>query len=218
MTDLINNIRNSTETTNQWFLNRPLHVQRAYKQNWPACTETSKVPFPSEFANATQFERPQFVNILAMVDLLRKIDYTDVDQFFDNCIELIGPLPPGTGWKQRSDSKYSNPMDQATFQEANNQYIQDGLTTRRAGEHTSGMLAEILQEVDMGRIEGPFRAPAHWCRQTVPVKHNRTYLYLTAQLTFLLRPTCSPLFKWAPMATTRSDAVKTGGDPSITAQ
>jgi hypothetical protein len=100
-------------------------------------------------------------------------------------------------------------MDQTSFQEANNQYIQDGLTTRRSGEHTTGMLKEILQEVDMGRIEGPFRAPAHWCRQTVPVKHRPDLPLLDCPVDF---PLASYVFPIMQTGSDGSDKVRRGED------
>ena len=96
-----------------------------------------------------------------------------------------------------------------SFQEANNQYIQDGLSTRRSGEHTAGMLKEILEEVDMGRIEGPFRAPAHWCRQTVPVKHRPDLPLLDCPVDF---PLASYVFPIIQTGSDGSDKVRRGED------
>ena len=108
-------------------------------------------------------------------------------------------------------------MDQSTFQEANNQYIQDGLTSRRSGEHTTGMLKEILQEVDMGRIEGPFRATAHWCRQTVPVKHRPDLPLLDCPVDFPFASYVFPIMQVGSDGNDK-DVVKTGEDPNTTAQ
>ena len=104
LSDLVSNISEHFNETDRWFHNRPCQVQRAYQQNWPSTTDTSRVPVPPEFTSVTDFVRPQFVNIPAITDLLRLIDYTNVDQFELDCNEgfaLIGPLPPGTGWRDR---------------------------------------------------------------------------------------------------------------------
>jgi hypothetical protein len=82
---------------------------------------------------------------------------------------MMGPLHGGTAWVFRQDAKYSNPIDLTEFQRLNAQYIVTKLNSPQRLEHSEHMLQEILSEVELGRIEGPFAMPSSWTHKTVAV-------------------------------------------------
>ena len=209
--DLMDIIETQQHDTDLWFSSRPHHVQKAYRQNWPVMTDRSEVPLPPEFTEL-QFQRPAFVNIPAMTTLLDKVEFERLSQFKQDCdlgFDLIGDLPPGTGWKQRHDNKYTDPLELSQFQTANAEYIQDGLQSRSAGPHSSGMLLEVLSEVDMGRIEGPFEAPSHWKTRTVGVRSRPDLRLLPCPSN---NPLASVVFPIIQVGSDGKDKVRRGED------
>ena len=154
--DLDNMIQELEDDTNNWFQQTPTHVQKTYRQ-WQTIDpgfNTLQVP--------------------TIIKLLETIDFGDTDTFSEELthgFQMIGNLTPGTGWKQRSDLHYNNPSSETDFAAHNKQYIRECLTTRKSDEHTDGLLQEILQEVQMGRIDGPFRKPNDWTTETVQVNN-----------------------------------------------
>ena len=58
-------------------------------------------------------------------------------------------------------------MDVTEFDAANHTYIQRALTDRGPDPHSELLLDEILDDVEKGRMTGPFQAPPHWVRPTV---------------------------------------------------
>ena len=101
--------------------------------------------------------------------LLRQINYPQADTTHRELsfgFRLTGQLQPGTNWCVRTDQIYLNPKTQADFAEHNERYTQQKLRKARIDEHHMLMPVEIVQEVKMGRMNGPFTQPPHWQHHT----------------------------------------------------
>ena len=72
---------------------------------------------------------------------------------------MMGPLTPGLGWPTLSDNNYKNPWTKDQFQRHNATYTNDCLS-RRADQHAQRMLEEIVADVNLGRMAGPFQNPS----------------------------------------------------------
>lgn len=75
---------------------------------------------------------------------------------------MVGWVHEGCGWLPRTDGRYSCPIDIEKFKDLNRAYVQRCL--KRTGEciHWQDMLRELLQEVDEGKVSGPYVHPHHW--------------------------------------------------------
>ena len=139
-------VEDMQELTDDWLRDLLQHVQKAHTTRKPV----AQVPV---------FTR-----------LLRQIDYPQADilhQELSSGFQLMGQLQPGTNWYLRSDNKYLMPKTQEEFAEHNDHYVQRKLQQARVDDHYEMMLEEIVQEVKMGRMNGPFTAPPHWEHQTI---------------------------------------------------
>ena len=134
------------ELTDDWLRDLPQHVQKAYTT------------------------RKQVTRMPVFTRLLRQIDYPQagvLHQELSSGFRLMGQLQPGTNWYLRSDNKYLIPKTQEEFAEHNDHYVQRKLQQARVDDRYEMMLEEIVQEVKMGRMNGPFTAPPHWEHQTI---------------------------------------------------
>ena len=134
------------ETTEEWLRDLPQHVQKAYTTR----KEVTQVPV---------FTR-----------LLQQISYPQADtlhQELSSGFRLMGQLQPGTNWYIRTDNKYLMPKTPEEFAEHNDIYVRQKLQQARVDDHYELMLKEIVQEVAMGRMNGPFTAPPRWGHQTI---------------------------------------------------
>ena len=107
--------------------------------------------------------QPRF-EVLAFLSLLRECGYPDVPALaedFRTGFPLLGELRHTPGWRPRLDDAYSRPISVESFRQLN----QHG----RLDPHWRHMLEEVLQEVQAGRMEGPFTAPKTWPKLTVGV-------------------------------------------------
>ena len=146
------------DITTDWWNSRPLHVQKAYAKTTIGQGDTisscSQIPLLQHLLSF--FQHP---------------DLATLSDEFDNGFFLMGNLPPGYGWRPRTDNKYQNPISPAEFKRANQQY-QHTKVCRPRLDFSDVMLSEVMSEVKMGRMEGPFEAPTHWPRQAVAVQAN----------------------------------------------
>ena len=104
-----------------------------------------------------------------MLHLLRLLGYPQMDDVqadLHQGFAVIGQLNKGVDWQLRTDDWYNDQMSTEEFATTNN-FIIIYLLTRQPDEYCDEVLAEILAEVKMGRVEGPFEAPAHWPQRTV---------------------------------------------------
>ncbi|CAE7242683.1 unnamed protein product, partial [Symbiodinium sp. CCMP2456] len=74
----------------------------------------------------------------------------------------MGSLTPGVNWHVRQDKKYLRPTPIEEFRTNNREYIKDKIDKNIIDDHWKLMLDEIMTEVEMGRMKGPFAAPERW--------------------------------------------------------
>ena len=138
------------QASDEWFECLPLHVQSAYR-------------LPTDQG---------YLQIPAFIALLRGCDYPGVETLaaeLSNGMPMIGHIRPTPGWLPRTDGKYSDPISFEAFQRLNESHVQERLTRHRVDDEWSVLLEEVMTEVEAGRMEGPFQAPASWKRQAVAV-------------------------------------------------
>ena len=141
--DVIQMIEEMQHETDTWWSSLAPHIQQVY--------------WDQELKQRTQ--------VPAFVSLLRSLGYpatdtlaTDLTEGFD----IIGALPPGPGWRPRTDQRYSYPIDEQAFRTLNQAYISKKLRQQRPDPSWETLLQEILHEVQIGRMDGPFLGPDHW--------------------------------------------------------
>ena len=135
--------------TQTWFRSLPDHIQKAY--TLPA---------------------GDIVQVPLFISLLRGAGYEDADaleEALSSGFPVVGPLEPSPGWRPRLDDRYDNPISEAAFDSLNHSYVCEKLARGRVDPEWDSMLQEILQEVRMGRMSGPYGTPQDWPRQCVPV-------------------------------------------------
>ena len=145
------------EHTMAWFHTLPLHVQRAYKHK----DSVTQIPI--------------------LIHLLRRLGYPQTEVLYRELSEgfpLMGKLTPGVNWHVRQDRKYLQPTPLDDFKQKNREYIRNKLETNRVDEHWKFMLDEILAEVKLGRMNGPFKAPTWWPRPAVATQQPGTDVLL----------------------------------------
>ena len=137
------------EHTSQWIKNLKPHIRAVYE---------------SEGNRPTQ--------IPVFLDLLQDCGYPAMPHITEDLnlgFDYVGPQHPGPGWLPRLDEAYAHPIQMQTFADLNKQYIFQKLKRKFVDPHWAPMLEELLQEKDLGRVQGPFAAPADWpCRTVAP--------------------------------------------------
>ena len=97
-----------------------------------------------------------------LVHLLRSIQYLQTELIYRELCEgfpLMGKLIRGVNWHVRQDQKCLDPIPIDEFREKIRSYVTDKLEKNAVDEHWEMMLGEILSEIEMGRINGPYQAP-----------------------------------------------------------
>ena len=133
----------------RWHATLEPHVQAAYSGKSGKCT----MQLPIIVALAAQF------------------GWGDMALFeeMQNGFPLLGTVRPGLGWRLRSDARYATPKDLAAFFVENHDFVQQRLRRGKVDPCWQAMAEEIAADVAIGRMEGPFEAPASWCKQAVPL-------------------------------------------------
>ena len=125
------------DVTAKWKSQLPQHVHHAYT----TAGGTTQVP--------------------VFIHLLKQIQYPQaniLEQELTQGFKLMGQLQPGTNWYIRTDQKYLQPKSSEQVADHNQQYVHRKLASPRVDDHYEFMLAEIVQEVKAGRMNGPYRA------------------------------------------------------------
>ena len=78
-----------------------------------------------------------------------------------------GSIKSGAGWRLRSDGRYSDPTPIADRLVANDAFVVDKLKACKVDSEWETMAAEIAEDVRQGKMEGPYRGPSHWPKNTV---------------------------------------------------
>ena len=145
------------EHTMAWFHTLPPHVQRAYKHK----DSVTQIPI--------------------LIHLLRRLGYPQTEVLYRALSEgfpLMGKLTPGVNWHVRQDRKYLQPTPMDDFKQKNREYIRNKLEANRVDDHWKFMLDEVLAEVKLGRMNGPFKAPTWWPRPAVATTQPGTDVLL----------------------------------------
>ena len=102
--------------------------------------------------------------------LLRECGYPDIEALESDMrrgFPLLGELRHTPGWRPRLDEAYAHPISIEAFKKLNGEYVRDRMLQDRLDPEWRRMLQEVLQEVQAGRMEGPFQSLDHWPRRTV---------------------------------------------------
>ena len=128
----------------EWMSSAPAHVQEVYKQG------------TSKFA----------VKLLAFAHLLYLLEFPEWQDLVSELFwgfKLLGPLPPGSEWLLRQDSKYSSPWSKEQFVSFNRAHASRLLSSSKVDEHSVAIKKEVLAEKEKARFAGPF--PDEWLRR-----------------------------------------------------
>lgn len=89
--------------------------------------------------------------------------FKDLEAGFD----LIGPLKPGLGCPTRTDERYAHPISRDEFMKENEKYVKTKLLHGRVDPHWKTMATEIVADVRLARMRGPFTSPPSWPKKCV---------------------------------------------------
>ena len=134
-------IDDMTEQTAEWMSQRSAAVQATYSTP----------------------DKPAVTQIPVLLELLRRLNYPDLANLTDDLTQgfnMIGALKPGPGWRKRTDDRYQHPASLDELRRVNADYVRQRTSTARVGEHTETLLQELIDEVRLGRVVGPTKAPA----------------------------------------------------------
>ncbi|CAE7364819.1 Dnmt3b [Symbiodinium sp. CCMP2592] len=138
------------ESSDAWFASLKPHVRAAYRLDSPV----------------------GYLQIPVFIELIRGCGYPEWEALASELTQglpMLGRLRPSPGWMPRLDEKYQEPISLAAFSVLNKHHVEQRLQNPRVDAEWECLLKEVMQEVSEGRMEGPFRAPASWRRQTVAV-------------------------------------------------
>ena len=144
------------QETLTWHKALPAHCQIAYKQT----TMITQIP--------------------VLVHLLQRLQYPHTHVLADELstgFQLLGRLQPGLRWHVRTDTKYKQPQDIQSLRTYNKTYILHKLAQAHTDTHWEQMADEIAEEVQSGRMKGPFEAPEWFTTNTTDLqttKHTLT--------------------------------------------
>ena len=122
-------------------------------------------------------EHDQITQIPIFVDLLRMFQFPEIEALaseLNNGFKVTGELVAGPGWLPRTDDRYRYPISEDGFRKLNRAHVLNRLNNYRVDEHWEPMYQELLQELQLGRMEGPFEAPDWWPRSTIEIEGYET--------------------------------------------
>ena len=141
--------------THDWWLKLRPHIQQVY---WNPDTKV-------------------ITQIPVLLHLLGRFGFPGLPELADdlcNGFAMTGQLHGGSGWAPRTDDKYASPLSMPRFKELNRHYILQRLNHPRIDKHADTMLKELIEELRLGRMGGPFLAPTWWPCNTaeLPDRYN----------------------------------------------
>ena len=148
-------VEDRREHTSQWWKALKPHVQAVYYNS----------------------EHDQITQIPIFVDLLRMFQFPEIEALageLNNGFKVTGELVAGPGWLPRTDDRYRYPISEDGFRKLNRTHVLNRLNNYRVDEHWEPMYQELLQELQLGRMEGPFEAPDWWPRSTIEIEGYET--------------------------------------------
>ena len=132
---------------NTQFQNLPPHVQRAYQHK----NSVTQIPI-----------------LIHLLQLLLRYSRTEVlYRELSEGFPLIGKLTRGVNWRIRQDREYREPTPIEEFRSKNREYTFVILEKNTVDDHGEFMLNDILGEVKLGCMNGPFADPDWWPKQSV---------------------------------------------------
>ena len=108
--------------------------------------------------------------VLVFLRLLRECGYPDIEALeldLTRGFPLLGPVAHSPGWRPRLDDAYRHPISLEAFRGLNSAYVKEKLRKPRVDPEWRAMMTEVVTEVQLGRMEGPFQAPEDWPKSTV---------------------------------------------------
>ena len=136
-------VEEAADETMKWWKNLPPHVAAVY--------------YNPKFDQITQ--------IPVFVQLLRQFQCPGVDTLkadLEHGFATMGLLNHGEGWLPRADGRYSHPLPLDVFSRLNRQQTLNRLQHYKVDECWQTMQQELLEELRLGRLEGPFETPSWW--------------------------------------------------------
>ena len=140
-------VEEAADDTMQWWKDLPPHVAAVYYN--PTFDQITQIPVFVQLLR--QFQCPG-------VDTLQ----ADLEQGF----ATMGLLNHGEGWLPRADGRYSHPLPLDVFHKLNRQQTMNRLQHYKVDECWQSMQQELLEELRLGRLEGPFETPSWWPRSS----------------------------------------------------
>ena len=118
----------------------------------------------------------EVTQIPVLLQLLKMIGYPQIDilrRELSSGFPLLGKLTLGINWYIRTDDKYISPSSIDELRQHNHEYVLKKLREIRVDDHHEFMLDEneIISEVNIGRMNGPFEAPATWETKCTRPRH-----------------------------------------------
>ena len=143
------------QVTLQWFSGLPKHVQQSYL-----------------------LPDGEVVQVPLFIELLRGCSYPgaeELEEALSRGFPVLGSIEPSPGWRPRLDDKYDHPISDEAFASLNQDYVNQKLRQGRVDSEWACLLEEVLQEVSLGRMSGPYEAPSHWPKRCVPIASHRDF-------------------------------------------
>jgi hypothetical protein len=143
LTEIEEMAHDRTDATLEWWKSLPQHIAQVY--------------FDKEHQQISQI--PLFIELLNMAGMP---DLPTLAADLQQGFNMLGEINEGAGWLPRADQRYDFPISMTTFREHNRNYTIKKLQSGRVDDAWQVMLTELLQELDKGRMDGPFTAPDWW--------------------------------------------------------
>ena len=145
--ELVNEIQEladeRSEATRTWWQQLPPHIANVYYSQ----------------------EHDQISQIPLLIDLLQQTGMPQLPALAHDLQQgfaVTGTLNPGAGWLPRADQRYEFPVKEQAFQIHNRHYTLAKLKGRRVDPEWETMLQELKEEVQKGRMSGPYTSPSWW--------------------------------------------------------
>ena len=135
----------------EWQATLPPHVRKAYG-----------LP---EVANLDGDTTATTIHVPLLLELLRLVEFPQIHEFRQELTQgfkVLGQLNPGVGWPTRTDSRYSSPISIDEYVAKNTSYVESLQGRKTDDKYEKGLVAEILEEINLGRMDGPHSTPSSW--------------------------------------------------------
>ena len=114
------------------------------------------------YYNKQHDEISQIPLLVELLQLTRMPGLPDLATDLQHGFEITGVLNPGPGWLPRADQRYEFPVSDEAFHQHNRHYTLAKLKSGRIDSEWQTMVTELREELNKGRMSGPFSAPSWW--------------------------------------------------------